>query len=201
MLLLVFNVYINEGMSLSEELAGAFSSVLRLCPLDLRRSDIRFVIPNMSSSSMSSWTSLRLAVARAPSPGAVVGRLALDPDREVVSVVVFSARGVLKAGRGAERDIAGLEVRAVRAAFVAGVREGVARSKSSPSSVSSSSAREICLFCPDEGFEICFIRTGVIFCESNPAEALVLAASARPAEIHLCSFLGLSIRPCRLEPE
>lgn len=133
-------------------------------------------------------------------PGAVVGRLTLEPDLEVVFIADFSVRGVLNAVRGVDRGMAGLGVYVVRAAFVAAVREGVVGSKSSPSSVSSSSPKEICLLFAEDELDPCFNRSGLIFCELKPAEALVAAVSARPVDIHLCSFLGLSMRPCRLDP-
>lgn len=126
-------------------------------------------------------------------PGAVVGRLTLEPDLEVVFIADFSVRGV-------DRGMAGLGVCVVRAAFVAAVREGVVGSKSSPSSVSSSLPKEICLLFVEDELDPCFNRSGLIFCELKPAEALVAAVSARPVDIHLCSFLGLSMRPCRLDP-
>lgn len=60
---------------------------------------------------MSSSVSRLLVTLRASlPPGAVVGRLTLEPGLEVVFIADFSVRGVLNAVRGADRGIAGLDV-------------------------------------------------------------------------------------------
>lgn len=179
-------------------LGGSLCSGLRTCSFDCIRRIRRLLIPKGSSSSSSPRVSFdNLDVVREVE---FEGRS--EPILGFVEILGLetSTRDLLR--DHVFRDVADEDTGVFCAGFEVTLLDGVARSSSSSSDVSSSSLAENCLFFPDElSVRIGFRTFGELpKFDRYPAAALVVFTPAPPFEIHFASFLGLSNSPCKLVP-